>query len=270
MDRSSIGRLLVMAALAFLLFQFGPKLFGGGKVTSQPLRNESRLILPADPRAPEQLCEISTHEFHAQLSSRGAALRHFELMGPKYEKAGRPIDLSTTPDLEFNRQLRFDFHNSAGLPPGKEWNVDGDLVDWTLDSHDGKSCVFSYRDSKVELKKTVSATGRPYELAAEATITNLSDRSLYHSLTVHTDAWHTAKEVKGSMFRQSPLVTRVECVLTEGKPKRLGEPDFDAESSATPSTSRPVRSTRGIGIKFQVTQRSSRSPTPTSRTPLRR
>ncbi len=31
MDRSSIGRLVLMAALAFLLFQFGPKLFGGGE-----------------------------------------------------------------------------------------------------------------------------------------------------------------------------------------------------------------------------------------------
>ncbi|HEY5372976.1 MAG TPA: membrane protein insertase YidC [Polyangiaceae bacterium] len=228
MDRSSIGRLLVMAALAFLLFQFGPKFFGGGKITAQPLRNESRLILSANPRAPEQFCDVWTPEFRAQLTSRGAAVRHFELMGSKYEKAGKPIDLSTTPDLDFNRQLRFDFHNSAGLPPGKEWNVDGDLVDWTLESHDGKSCVFTYRDSKVELRKTISATSRPYELAAEATIKNLSDHSLYHSLTVHTDAWHTTKEVKGSMFRQSPLVTRVECVLAVGKPKRLGEADFDA------------------------------------------
>jgi YidC/Oxa1 family membrane protein insertase len=228
MDRSSIGRLLVMAALAFLLFQFGPKFFGGGKVTVQPLRNESRLVLSANPRAPEQFCDVWTPEFRAQLSSRGASVRHFELMGSKYEKAGKPIDLSTTPDLEFNRQLRFDFHNSAGLPPGKEWNVDGDLVDWTIESHDGKSCVFSYRDSKVELTKTIAATGRPYELTADATIKNLSDHSLYHSLTVHSDAWHTAKEVKGSMFRQSPLVTRVECVLDQGKPKRLGEPDFEA------------------------------------------
>src|SRR6478752_7400460 len=228
MDRSSIGRLLLMAALAFLLFQFGPKLFGGGKPSLQPLKNESRLVLSENPRAPEQKCDVTTPEFRAQLTSRGAAVRHFELLLPKYQINGKPIDLSTTPDLDFNRQLRFDFRNSAGLPAGKEWNVDGNLVDWTIASKDGKSCVFTYRDAKVELTKKVSATGRPYELAVEATIKNLADHSLYHSVTVHNDTWHTAKDVKGSMFRQSPNVTRVECVLDDGKPHRLGEADFDA------------------------------------------
>ena len=216
-----------MAALAFLLFQFGPKLFGGGKPTVQPLKNESRLVLSANPRAPEETCDVWTPEFRAQLTSRGAAVRHYELLGPKYQIDKKPIDLSTTPDLEFNRQLRFDFRNSAGLPAGKEWNVDGNLVDWSVQK-DGKSCIFTYKDAKVELTKTVSPTGRPYELAVEATIKNLSDRSLYHSVSVHSDTWHTAKDVKGSIFRQSPLVTRVECVLHDGKPHRLGEGDFDA------------------------------------------
>jgi YidC/Oxa1 family membrane protein insertase len=228
MDRSSIGRLVLMAALAFALFQFGPKLFGGGTPTAQPLKNESRLVLNANPRAPEQMCDVWTPEFRAQLTSRGASVRHFELMLPKYQTDKKPIDLSTTPDLEFNRQLRFDFHNSAGLPAGKEWNVDGNSIDWTVESNNGKACVFSYRDAKVELTKTVSTTGRPYELAVSATIKNLSDRALYHSLTVHSDAWHTAKEVAGSIFRQSPFVTRVECVLQDGKAHRLGEGDFDA------------------------------------------
>ena len=219
-----------MAALAFLLFQFGPKLFGGGKSAVQPLGGlESQQILASDPRAPEQFCDIRTAEFHAQLSTRGAAVRHFELLLPKYQTAGKPIDLSSTPDLEFFRQLRFDFDNTAGLPPGKEWNVGGNLVDWQIENASGgKSCVFTYKDDKVELKKTVSATGRPYELAVEASITNLAPRPLYHALTVHSDAWHTAKEVKGSMFRQSPAVTRIECVLHDGKPQRLGEGDFEA------------------------------------------
>ncbi|HYQ31551.1 MAG TPA: membrane protein insertase YidC [Polyangiaceae bacterium] len=228
MDRSSIGRLVLMAALAFLALQVLPKWLGGGKPTIQPLKTESRLVLSSTPRAPEQTCDVSTPEFKAQLTSRGASVRHFELLLPKYQIDKKPIDLSTTPDLEFNRQLRFDFHNSAGLPAGKEWNVDGNLVDWTVESKGGKSCVFTYRDAKVELIKTVSSTGRPYELAVEASVKNLSDRSLYHSLTVHNDTWHTAKDVKGSMFRQSPNVTRVECVLDGGKPHRLGEGDFEA------------------------------------------
>src|SRR4051812_40388041 len=102
MDRSSIGRLVLMAALAFLLFQFGPKLFGGGKSEVQPLGGvESQAILAATPRADEQFCDVRTPEFRAQISSRGAAVRHFELLLPKYQTAGKPIDLSTTPDQEF-------------------------------------------------------------------------------------------------------------------------------------------------------------------------
>ncbi|HTA88029.1 MAG TPA: membrane protein insertase YidC [Polyangiaceae bacterium] len=257
MDRSSIGRLLVMAALAFALFQLGPKLFGGGKSqTAQPLRNESRIVLGPTPRAPEQFCELLAPEFRVQLSTQGANIRHYQLLGPKYQIKGQPIDLSTTPDLEFNRQLRFDFHNSAGLPPGKEWNVDGNLVDWTLDSHDGKSCVFSYHDAKVELKKTIALTGRPYEITAEGSIKNVASRALYHALTVNTDVWHTAKEVKGSMFRQSPAVTRVECVLETGKPKRLGESDFDAGKFSSDSE-HFVTSTLDPGDWYQVDGRPS-------------
>ena len=239
-----------MGALAFVLFQFGPKLFGGGKSTVQPLIAESRVVLGATPRAPEALCDVWTPDFRAQLSSKGAAVRHFELLGPKYKIKGKPIDLSTTPDLEFNRLLRFDFHNSAGLPTGKEWNVDGNLLDWTLESSTGKSCVFTYRDAKVELKKTVSATSRPYELAVEATIKNLADHTLYHSLTVHNDTWHAAKDVKGSMFRQSPMVTRVECVLHDGKPQRLGEGDFAADKFK--DAEHFVRSTVNPGDWYQT------------------
>lgn len=229
MDRSSIGRLFLMAALAILLYSFGGKFFGGGKQAVQPLGGlESQGILADNPRAPEQFCTVTTTEFRAQIGSRGASVRHFELLLPKYQTAGKPIDLSTTPDQEFFRQLRFDFDNTAGLPAGKEWNVGANLVDWKLESSTGKSCVFSYRNDKVELKKTLSATGRPYELAVGATITNVATRPLYHALTVHSDAWRTTKEVKGSMFRQSPLVTRVECELRDGKPHRRAEGDFEA------------------------------------------
>src|SRR5947208_1320906 len=113
MDRSSIGRLVLMATLAFLALQVLPKWLGGGKPPLQPLRNEGRLVQSSTPRPPEQTCDITTPAFRAQLTSRGASLRHFQLLLPKYQIDKKPIDLSTTPDLEFNRQLRFDFHNSV-------------------------------------------------------------------------------------------------------------------------------------------------------------
>jgi len=228
MDRSSITRLLVMAACAFLLFQFGGKLFGGGKSSIQPLRAESELVLAAGARPPEQFCDLWSPEFHARISSQGGALKNYQLLKPKYQKNGAAIDLSTTPDQEFRRQLRFDFRNDAALPAGKQWNVPADSLDWQIKSSDGKSCVLTFRDANVELTKTIAWTGRPYELSVEATIKNVSAQPMYHALTAHTDAWHTSKEVKGSMFRQSPAVTRVECVPDEGKARRLMEADFDA------------------------------------------
>ena len=228
MDRSSIGRLLVMAALAFVLFQFGPKLFGGGKTSVQHLVNESRAISDSALSQPEKLCDIWTPEFHAQVGSLGASVKHFELLTAKYSLKGKPMDLSTTPDLPFNRQLQLDFHGGAGLPAGKQWNVPDDLVAWTLESADGKACVFSYKTDQVELRKTLSSTGRPYELTVEASIKNLAAKPLYHSVTVANDTWRLAKEVKGTMFRQSSMLTRVECVQKDAKPHRLMESDFDA------------------------------------------
>jgi YidC/Oxa1 family membrane protein insertase len=229
MDRARLSRLFFIATIALAVFWLGPKLLGGHKGSLQPLKPEGDVILAQGARPPEQTCDIWTEEFRAQLSTRGGTLKHFELRAPKYQNKGQPIDLSTTPDQELRRQLRFDFRNLPALPQGKEWNVDGDSFDWTLTATNGKSCEFSYRDGKVALTKTIAATGRPYELRASAKITNVADKPLFHALTVHTDAWRTTEEVKSKMMRVSPLVTHVECVLDDGKAQRLQEPDFDAD-----------------------------------------
>ncbi len=111
----------------------------------------------------------------------------------------------------------------------KNWQVDYDLVNFKLGKNDGKTCEFSYRDDKVEIKKVVSVTSRPYELSIDATITNLASTKLRHALTASTVAWRTDAEVKGHMFRVSPYVTFVECVPENGKVTRLTEKDFEPE-----------------------------------------
>jgi YidC/Oxa1 family membrane protein insertase len=231
MDRARLSRLFLIVIGAILLYRFGPKLFGGGggggKTALQELRPEGDVILSQGARPPEQTCNIWTNEFRAELTTRGGTLKHFELLKAKYQSKGKPIDLSTTPDQELRRQLRFDFRNLPALPPGAEWNVDGDSFDWVLKSTNGKSCEFSYRDAKVELNKTIATTGRPYELRATATIKNIADKPLFHALTVHSDAWRTTEEVKSRMMRVSALVTHVECVLDDGKAQRLQQSDFD-------------------------------------------
>lgn len=230
MERSGLARWLLLGLAVFLLITFVPKLFGKGDAPqTQPLKYEGN-VEPAK-RAPEALCDIWDERFRAVLSSRGATLKHFELTTAKYKHHGKPIDLSTTPDVETRRQLLFHFRNAAA--PGSEkdprWQVDYDNLDWKLAKSDGKSCVFTYKDAEVSLTKTVRATGQPYELEVEARIENIAKESRKHSLAVHTAAWRTEEEVAGHMFRVSPFITHVECVSEGGDATRLAPDDFEPD-----------------------------------------
>jgi len=232
MERSGIARWLFIGLTVFLAITFLPKLFGKSESESQPLKYEGTKT--AESRKPEQLCDIWGDRFHAQITSQGASLEHFYLTTAKYKHDGKAIDLSTTPDVELRRQLRFHFRNEAleVLPDGKprsDWQVDYDALDYQLVKTDGKTCEFVYRDAKVEIKKVIHATERPYELEATASIQNLSDEKRVHELTVHTDAWRTHSETSGHMFRVSPFLTHVECIGKNGKATRLRDDDFDPD-----------------------------------------
>ena len=148
-----------MLAAVFLFMQFGPKLFGGGSSGHQPLLPENERA--AATRPPEKTCDIWGPRFHAQLSSRGASVKHFELTTAKYQKKGKPIDLSTTPDIEDRRQLRFHFTNPAAKIAADKSQLAFDKLDFELASADGKSCEFVYRDERSELREVVKLTGRP-------------------------------------------------------------------------------------------------------------
>jgi YidC/Oxa1 family membrane protein insertase len=229
MERGNLGRWLLIAAGVFLLITFGSKFFSSPKNVGGYLPTERELIANANQRPPEQLCDLYGPSFHAQLTTRGASLKHFLLTSAKYKKDGKPIDLSTTPDVEFRRQLRFDWRNAAVNVPEANWNVDADSFDWQLTKNNGKECEFAYSTDKVRLTKIVSTTARPYELKVDSSITNISDRPLVHALSVYTDAWRTNQEVAGGMFTVSPLVTHVECVLDNGKATRVRPEDFEPE-----------------------------------------
>ena len=234
MDRSSISRWLLIGAFVILAMTLFRPLFGGKGVTHQPMV-EQPVAAQESARPKEQLCDLWSAEFRAQLSTRGASLEHFELRGSKYLKKDRRTDLATTPEHDLYQQLRFDFRNgipvdASGVPKdAADWQVDQDSLDWKLENASGKSCEFSYRDQKTELKKTISLTDRPYELKVETTIKNLADRPLAHEVAIQTDAWRTKQEVEGGMFRVSPLLTHVECVLDSGKTTRLVRDAFEPD-----------------------------------------
>jgi YidC/Oxa1 family membrane protein insertase len=227
MDRGNLGRLLLIAAAVFLLMHFMPKLLGSESATRQPLRPEGERSPAADTRPPERLCDIWGPSFRAKLSTRGASLKQFALLDAKYQKEGRPIDLSTTPDVELRRQLRFHFQNTAAKIPDEEAQLLLDTLDYELERADGKSCEFVFRNDRTEVRQVIKSTGRRYELVAEATIKNLAPRPLRHALTVETDAWRKESEVQGAMFTVSPLITHVECVPKEGDTTRLTPGEFE-------------------------------------------
>jgi YidC/Oxa1 family membrane protein insertase len=227
MERGNLGRWLLIAAGIFLFLRFGTNILGGEHKAPPPIgpAGEAAPVVAAT-RAPETLCDLWGDRFHAQLTTRGASLKHFKLTTGKYhQKDGKQIDISTTPDQELYQQLRFHFSNQLEASPDRQ--VDPDTMDWALTKADGKTCEFVYRDEKVELTKTVKLTSRPYELDISATVTNRASRALKHALTVHTDAWRYQHEVHAGAFRQSPLVTQVECVSADEKTKRLTAADFE-------------------------------------------
>jgi len=228
MDRGNVARWLLIGVALFLFMQFGGNLFGGSHAARQPLKPEGDRSLPAASRPKEQSCDIWTQTFRAELSTRGASVKHFTLLEAKYKKAGKPIELSTTPDVELRRQLRFQFRNPAANIPDADAQVLLDALDYELVATDGKSCTFLYKDDRTELRQVVRATGRPYELVADVTLKNLADRPLRHAANVHTDAWRLESEVN-QRFSQSPLLTRVECVSDNGTTTRLMQSDFEPD-----------------------------------------
>jgi YidC/Oxa1 family membrane protein insertase len=238
MERSGVLRWLLLGLAVFLLITFIPKLFGNGESALQPLKFEGNAA--ASQRKPEELCDLWGERFFAQVTTQGASLKHFQLTTGKYQREGKPTDLSTTPDVELRRQLRFHWRNEAfGKEPDPRWQVDYDTVDWKLESADGKSCVFSYADASVRLGKTLRVTDRPYEIEVEATIENRANDKRLHALTVHTTAWRSHEEVKGHMFRVSPYITHVECVTSDGT-KRLQPDGFEPKDFEEPEFKNPL------------------------------
>src|SRR6187402_3490780 len=183
MERGNLLRWLLLGVGIFLLISVGKNLFGGNQQAKlQPVAVEQPVVAQPKSRTPEQFCDLWGERLHAQLTTRGASLKHYKLTTSKYRKDGKQIAITTTPDQELYQQLRFGFSNRLGQSPDRQ--VDPDLMDWTLAASDGKSCEFLYKDDKVELTKSVRLGARPYELDVVATVTNRASRPLKHEVTV--------------------------------------------------------------------------------------
>ena len=252
MERSSILRWIIIAVAIYLAWTYGSKYlgFGGGENGSgsaslQPLGQESacsqhepcqpqdcdeegKNCKPAE-RKEEQLCNIKGMRFGAEFTSRGATLKHLLLDGERYtftegDRAGKPIDLVTTPDVEQRRPLRFDWRGASAT--GDDAQIRYDAFDWTLAEKTDKSCVFEYKDETVELKRVIRTNDRPFEIEVESSIKNVTEQTRKHELSVESVTWRYQSEVESHLGRQSPFMTSVTCAH-DGDTERRDIGDFE-------------------------------------------
>ncbi len=236
MDRSTIVRWVVIAVAVIVFWKWGmPLLSGKGGGSAQNVPAETYTSAPdftpdvIDPLTGDQketwspkegeLCTVRGGRFEATLSTRGAALTHFKLLDPRYA-GSESADMSTTPDIERWRSLRTQFRAD-----GANDQVKFDRFNWKLEALGGTGCKFMYEDEGVKIVKTITASSRPFELDVETAVTNLSDSTKKHRLSIGAFAYRLNEEVKGSLGRQSPFITELSCA--RGKDvERKGADDF--------------------------------------------
>lgn len=224
MERGSITKWLFLGLAIFFLVTQGQKFFGSKASELQPLVADDTAQAPAREPGP-QICALDTDSFHAELSTAGASLRTFTPVGKRFHDLDtkKPMNLVST-SRESRMPLRTDLR-APGIDAAKE-QVAYDDFDWKLQPSDKKSCVFTYQDANVALTKTVSLTGRPYELSVEVQVKNLAAEPKKHRFTIEQDAWHYKKEVEGG-FMSRPSEHMSEVLAVGSKVERHSPSDFE-------------------------------------------
>ncbi|MEP7124820.1 MAG: membrane protein insertase YidC [Byssovorax sp.] len=237
MDRSSITKWLLLGLALFLFWQYGRKAIGLAPATNehQPIVLLADATAPAE-RSPEEMCRIETGNFAADLSTRGASLRHFVLKNGNYyqtndkdpyDRTGK-MDLVTTPTSEARMPLRTDLRSPAAAVPQQQTPFDD--VDWKLATHDGTSCTFTHVDDTTSLTKIVRFTGKPYELEVDLKVQNLATEPKKHRLTFEQTGYIKKKDIEGGfMRRQSEHATETMASAGE-KTEKQGPSDFDPDN----------------------------------------
>jgi len=231
MERAGILRWLLIGVAIFLFLQYGAPALGWdiGGDSGPKTQGIAKINLEStapDTRSEAQPCQIEGERFRAELSTQGASLRHAWMTEDKYrsdaeDPSSPPIDVVTT-KLEPVMPLRTSLRR-----PGDEANqIAYDDVDYELVSQDGSSCVFRYEDDEVLVDKTVSATGRAFELSIDLSVKNKADEPKKHRLTINQTDYRSLEETEGKLGRVSPFMTRAE-IETTSDTERLDPGEFE-------------------------------------------
>lgn len=162
----------------------------------------------------EQVVEVPGL-YRAVVTSRGAALKSFQLLDKKYYTThghhlvlppgatqpvsepydDKPMDLITT----YKPSLAVSFPDSGfTLPPAQaqSWS----LVSNDPAAHHGRKLVYRWADGDVELRKTLLFSGDSYQVAAEVEVKNLRSAPVSHHLDVELQGYQDPAQKPGGMF----------------------------------------------------------------------
>jgi YidC/Oxa1 family membrane protein insertase len=228
MDRSSLAKWLLIGVALLLFFQFGMPLITGksGGPELQPFTFDDQSAPAPDKRAEEAFCNLESTRFSAKLSSRGGSLRSVTMHDPKYVKSidppnPTPIELVTT-SKESRMPLRTDFRS----PSEGDQQVAFNDFDWKLAASDARSCTFTYVEGGAALEKRVALTDRPFELAVDVKVKNISDAPKKHRFAIEQSSWRTEKETQGSLGTVSEFLTQSVLQTSKGH-HRLTAAEFE-------------------------------------------
>jgi YidC/Oxa1 family membrane protein insertase len=206
MDRSTLSRILLAVGVFFLVFTLF-KSCKKDETKSASTIVDLTVALPLPPEAAKSApCVISTPDFRARFGNVGAGLQQYELLGPKYQEAGKPIDLAyrTTHDFALK-----ELPNFAPLRPyfrfeAAETQVPADLVEFTVEQR-GNECTFRrVEPGVVEITHVVKAGPGRYELSTSTTLKNLAPESRKHTYAEGLFAVQFKSAEGGMLSRSSP------------------------------------------------------------------
>jgi YidC/Oxa1 family membrane protein insertase len=166
---------------------------------------------------------LATDDFRAVLTTRGGALRSFQLLHEQFQELPRdwktglrveddaeltPVDLVTTnPDYELNAPLRFEvFRGLDGLLPD---------ADFAVVEEDANKVVFRYSqpDQPVSILKKyeIDRDSGPYQLWLTVQVTNTGDERISFLPGVVQTGYQHQSEAAGGMLSKQPNLLQGIC-----------------------------------------------------------
>ncbi len=165
---------------------------------------------PTVARGQEQQLSFTFERFGAELSSYGASLSRWELLGDKYRDANRdgPIQLVGAEDAESLRPLAISFTptSTVALPEYSEWQVA---------SRDERSVTFVWASEALRVTKKFEFEPEHFLIEMSVEIENLSSQKIEQGLVISLYAYQDPSVDTGGGWGQPGVEWKAACALDD-------------------------------------------------------